>query len=163
MKFINPQNDYIEERVYPSLWAFLFGALYFIYIGIWRHAFILLIIDNFLFLTLVKSNSIFLALALLAGHAFYIFNAENFVRQKYLSTGWKEIKEQEIQPNNRAKCPVCDTPLHKGEIQCRFCKSNSKSYETSTDSIPPDLKEKERLFFIIFAVGLVLFLLGRIF
>lgn len=161
MKFINPQNYYIEERLYTSLWTFLFGVLYFIYIGVWRHVFVLLSIDS-VSLFLIKSHGFFSLLLFVAGHAFYIFNAEKVVRQKYLSDGWKEIDEKTIPPENKLKCPVCDAPLHKEEMQCGFCNSNLTSYKNATNTIPPDLKLKENAFFIICAVGFALFLLSNI-
>lgn len=77
MKFKNPSNGYIEETpLYAWLWILLFGTLFFIVKGIWRHALI-----SFLCALLTWGISCLV----------YPFFASNIMRKHYLRKGWIEV------------------------------------------------------------------------
>lgn len=74
MRFENPANGYVETCTAPFLWALIFGPLYFVLKGVWRHVVLYFVV-----------NSILLSVAgVLAFGSFY---AANFAAQSYNTTG----------------------------------------------------------------------------
>lgn len=77
MTFKHPNSDYTETVLAPFFFCLLFGPLYFIVKGCWRHAIIY---------TLIACTVIGLAIWLI-----YPFFARDIVRTHYLREGWTEI------------------------------------------------------------------------
>lgn len=119
MRFRNTHNGYEEGASVPFLWTLLFGALYFIYKGIWRHA-IFFIQWNAILMTLALfiagGAAIATQMALRAGATgvadrpesagatvaitlvafvlpflIYPFFAGGIVRRHYLRNGWEQL------------------------------------------------------------------------
>ena len=82
MLFKNPQNDYIEDSAsnLSWLWVLLFGPLYWIVRGVWRHAIAHLI------LALI---TVFIA------HFIYPFFTYSILRKHYLKKGWVQVNDEE--------------------------------------------------------------------
>lgn len=78
MKFEN-KNGHIEETSNEWIWCLLFGALYFVYKGIWIHAIISFALAWFTF-----------GISWLI----YPFFAKDIVLNNYSKNGWVEIKEE---------------------------------------------------------------------
>ena len=78
MKFKNKTNGYIENVSTPFswLWVLLFGPIYWVVKGVWRHA----ILHFFLFL---------ISLGIL--HLIYPFFTYSILRKHYLKNGWIEV------------------------------------------------------------------------
>lgn len=93
MKFKN-KNGYIEESSAPFVWALLFGFIYFIYKGIWKHALISFLL---LFFTMGLSWLI------------YPFFASDIVRNNYLKDGWENMESQYEKEHIKGDDPT--TPL----------------------------------------------------
>ena len=73
--YVNQTNGY-TERVGPAwLWVLLFGALYFAYRGMWRHAILL-------FLLVLPTFGI--------AWVYYILTARRHVERHYLERGWAQ-------------------------------------------------------------------------
>jgi hypothetical protein len=85
MQFKNPQNDYVETSSVPLLWALLFGPLYFVFKGAYRHfvIFALLAIPISIFIHPVLVMFIWIV---------YAFLAPSIIQSSYLRRGWVEIK-----------------------------------------------------------------------
>lgn len=82
MKFKNPQNDYVEESWCPWLYALLFGPLYFLFKGSYKHFFIYVIV--------VVVTGFTILIPILAWIV-YTLSATSIVREYYLSKGWVEV------------------------------------------------------------------------
>jgi len=78
-KFKNPANNYTEELSgYTWAWVLLFGTLYFLVKGVWKHAVLSFILA---FCTFGLSWLI------------YPFFASEIMRKHYLEKGWVEVTE----------------------------------------------------------------------
>lgn len=88
-RFINPANGY-EERVsgFAVLWAFLFGAFYFAWRGVWTHA----VVYFGLVLVLISILGPFAILVLLPLWIVYALLAPGIVARDYLRRGWREVR-----------------------------------------------------------------------
>tara|TARA_R110002074_G_C12294533_1_gene644399 strand:+ start:509 stop:811 length:303 start_codon:yes stop_codon:yes gene_type:complete len=75
MQFKNPLNGYIEQSTatFSWLWCFLFGAIYFLVKGNWKHVFLYII-----FAVCTLSISMFI----------YPFYVRKINDAKYLRAGW---------------------------------------------------------------------------
>ena len=89
MKFENPANGHIVYKSSPALWCFLFGALYFLVSGIWRHALVMFIIS----VALLVSLGVSAILLVIAMQTVYCFFADSIVFSHYFSRGWGFIME----------------------------------------------------------------------
>ena len=78
MKFKNKTNGYIEKVSSPVswLWVLLFGPIYWVVKGVWRHA----VIHFILFL---------ISFGIL--HLIYPFFTYSILKKHYLKNGWEEI------------------------------------------------------------------------
>ena len=78
MKFKNKTNGYIEIVSSPIswLWVLLFGPIYWVVKGVWRHA----VIHFILFL---------ISFGIL--HLIYPFFTYSILKKHYLKNGWEEI------------------------------------------------------------------------
>ena len=78
MKFKNKTNGYIEIVSSPIswLWVLLFGPIYWVVKGVWRHAGIHLVL-------FVASLGIL--------HLIYPFFTYSILKKHYLKNGWEEI------------------------------------------------------------------------
>lgn len=78
VQFKNPANGYIENSSVPALWCFLFGGIYFLVKGVFRHFFLF-----FLFAVCTIGISLFV----------YPFFAKSILRAHYGRMGWQEVTE----------------------------------------------------------------------
>ena len=78
MKSKNTRNNYTETVSTPIswLWVFLFGPIYWVVKGVWRHA----VIHFILFL---------ISFGIL--HLIYPFFTYSILKKHYLKNGWEEI------------------------------------------------------------------------
>lgn len=83
MKFKNPQNDYVEDSAWPFVCALLFGPLYFLFKGIYRHFFLSLIVILVTSWTIVVPVLTWIV---------YAFASPSIVAEFYLRKGWVEVK-----------------------------------------------------------------------
>ncbi|MBF0261940.1 MAG: hypothetical protein HQL97_08930 [Magnetococcales bacterium] len=80
MRFMRPENTYMEEvSSLVWLWVFLFGVFYFVFKGVWRHAFLSLVLA-----------------VITAGFSWFVypFFARTIMRNHYLRMGWVQVVEQ---------------------------------------------------------------------
>lgn len=120
MRFENPANGYVETLSAPFLWALIFGPLYFLIKGVWRHVILYFIVNGVLLSVaggLAVASAIAAATATQAFDAthgladpartgitaaaavaalvlpflIYPFFAAGIVRRHYLRMGWIEI------------------------------------------------------------------------
>ena len=82
-KFKNPHSDYIEEPTssFSAMWCFLFGGLYFLFRGIWRHVFFYIILAVLSF-----GTSVFI----------YPFFVYRIINRSYLRDGWTIAGDVEL-------------------------------------------------------------------
>jgi hypothetical protein len=120
MQFENPANGYVETCRVPFLWALIFGPLYFVLKGVWRHVILYFIVNGALisgswffafFGAMASTGSVYLLgepdghllrpvpiasfivpAALILPFLFYPFIAGGIVRRHYLRMGWTEIE-----------------------------------------------------------------------
>lgn len=118
MRFQHPVNGYVEHCSVPFLWALIFGPLYFVLKGIWRHV-VLYFTVNFVLISFswafalgvgaategaVTTFSdmdgrswhapialIVIIAALILPFLFYPFIASGIVRRHFLRQGWHEV------------------------------------------------------------------------
>ena len=78
MQFKNPSNNYIEKvsSSFSWLWCCLFGPIYWIYKGIWRHAIIHLI------LVVITAGGVSLI---------YPFFTYKIIRNHFNKIGWVKV------------------------------------------------------------------------
>jgi hypothetical protein len=76
MKFRNPANNYIENISYPMLACLLFGPLYFVYHGAWRHVLVGLCLG---------------VCTLGLSWLLYPFFARRALYESYMRAGWQSV------------------------------------------------------------------------
>ena len=120
MRFQNPANGYVDNCSVPFLWALIFGPLYFVLKGIWRHVVLYFVVNMVLiWLSLalasgsgliatfvlsqfatqpaVAQNTALIAIsvmvmALIAPFLIYPFIAGGIVRRHYMRMGWNQVE-----------------------------------------------------------------------
>lgn len=129
MRFMNPTNNYIEERSAPWLWAFLFGGLYFLVSGYWLHFFIWLVVVG---LSFAIPPLPILTVPLMA--IIYAVMATDIVKNNYRRNGWIEVQPSNStmdmsgrvpfsNPTHR-KCPFCAEQILFEAVKCKHCGSD---------------------------------------
>jgi len=76
MKFMNPENNYVETSDNCGLWVFLFPQIYFAAKGVWTH---------------LVASVLLMPFTLGLSWLIYPFFAGQVVRTHYLRKGWKEV------------------------------------------------------------------------
>jgi hypothetical protein len=76
MVFRNPANGYTESASVPFLWCFLFGTLYFMFKGVWRHVLISFVVA---------------VCTLGLGWLIYPFFAKGIIASSYGRRGWERL------------------------------------------------------------------------
>ncbi|WP_176593505.1 hypothetical protein [Sphingobium sp. EM0848] len=105
MRFQNQMNGYVEVCSAPFLWALLFGPLYFVIKGVWRHVILYFIINSVLIYTAFWSGwagndpgrtpivtAVAIAGAILP-FLIYPFIARDIIRYHFLRQGWVELNK----------------------------------------------------------------------
>ena len=120
MRFEHPTNGYVETCSMPFLWALIFGPLYFLLKGIWRHVVLYFVVNSILiaawwmlaiaaisatsFLAVYASGrnpetltnlaliaTTIVPVGLVAPFLIYPFLATGIVRRHILRQGWSEV------------------------------------------------------------------------
>lgn len=124
MKFKNPENNFIESRTLPALWALLFGGLYFVVCGAWGHVVVWVIVA-------IMIGSLMGPMAVpfwIILNVVYAVMAPSVVKQQYLRRGWIEVDHAEgdnstsTTPKLR-KCPFCAEEIKVEAVKCKHCGS----------------------------------------
>lgn len=83
MTFQHPTTRYTESASVPVLWALLFGPLYFLFKGAWKHAIL------YTLLVLITTPTIILPVVI---WVLYALAAGLVIKRTYLRNGWTIVE-----------------------------------------------------------------------
>ena len=155
MKFRNPKNGFIENKSSPTLWCLLFGALYFLVSGAWRHVLVIFIISGALYASMGPPAT---PLVILMQIIYCVF-ANKIIENHYLRKGWETVKETsgtvgyptvKAQNPEEKDCPFCAEKIKYAAIKCKHCGADIEPPSSITDAQPVSDKQQMEKYDISF-------------
>jgi hypothetical protein len=154
--YINPATGFREEvSQWTWLFAFLFGPLYFIYKGIWRHVLIQVVLVVFFYAAFGAPGTMFVFLM----NVVYAFAAKGIVANQLQRQGYKPASGPEPSPGYRPdglthvhprptpapptalparavrNCPFCAEEILAAARKCKHCGSEVEPLYSQDQSI----------------------------
>lgn len=142
MRFRNPANGYVAEHSLPALWAFLFGAVYYMIVRLWIPMFLSLVGGLGIAWAIGSGGSGgggvagLLGFAGLLGLPVLAMMTPSMLRSTYLRRGWEEVDDK----NNSSmaltskyrRCPFCAEEILALAVKCKHCGSIIETGHSST-------------------------------